>query len=173
MPKVHFVKKARKNNKKAGIKKGQSYWWWSHRMKGSVSGFKRYSLKPPRPSQLTLSEFWQAVYSVQESVEDAGPEPDDVISTLRDVANQIREAGEACDEKFNNMPDGLQQGETGQLLEARRDACSTLADQLEEVADNIESDCNEVDGDTEDETEQERKESIINERLSEIDWTFE
>lgn len=176
MPRVHFVKKARKDNKKAGIKKGDSYYWWKTRMKGSASGVVHYSKARPRPSQLTMSPFYQQVYAAQESVEDAGNDISEITSALRVAAEEIRSAGEECDEKYNNMPEGLQQGETGQLLEARRDACETLADQLESVADDIE---NEVEGEDEDsdgkrdQDAENKTVDMIQEHLDGIDWTFE
>lgn len=177
MPRVHFVKKARVAKAKHGIKKGDSYYWWKTRMKGSKSGVMHYSKTQPRPSQLTMSEFYGAVYAAQESVEDADYSvPSEMADVLRAAAQEIREAGELCDEKFNNMPEGLQQGDTGQLLESRRDACETLADALETAADDTESVDSDVDDDDAfdgDEAKIERKTELVNDILAGIDWTFE
>ncbi len=52
MARAHFVKKARKDNPAAGIKAGDSYYWWKFRRGG-----KHYSKTAPRPSQLTQSEY--------------------------------------------------------------------------------------------------------------------
>lgn len=38
---------------------------------------------------------------------------------LESLAEQVREFGEEQQGKFDNMPEGLQQGDTGQLLEER------------------------------------------------------
>jgi len=52
MPRVHFVKHARKDNDL--VKKGESYYWWKFRFTG-----KCMSKTPPRKSQLTESEYWK------------------------------------------------------------------------------------------------------------------
>lgn len=142
MPRVHFVKAARKNNPVA--KKGESYYWWQP-MVGGRGGAKRYSKERPRPSQVTQSEYLSACYSAQESVEDslsnfiAGKcELADLIGDLESAADEVRQAGEDCDEKYNNMPDGLQQGDTGQMLEQRRDAAESLADEIESAKGEVE-----------------------------------
>lgn len=132
MGRVHHVKKARKDNKAAGIKKGQEYWWVAH--KTARGGFKRYFTKPPRPSQCTQSDFYQALYGLQEEMQDAKAETMGEVEGLRDSwAEQAREIGSEQQDKFDNMPEGLQQGETGQLLEERANAMNEYADEIEGV----------------------------------------
>jgi len=145
MAKVHHVKKARKAIPNAGIKVGDSYYWWKLRMPGSRGGTKRISKTYPRQSQLTLSEYRSTAYSIEEEVEDAFKviaTKDDVTGLadlLNEKAGEVRDLGSEQDDKFNNMPEGLQQGETGQLLETRRDCCESTADNLESAASEIEN----------------------------------
>lgn len=136
MARVHFVEKARKAIPSAGIEVGDSYYWWKF-MVGGRGGAKRVSKTQPTRSQTTQSDFYSAVYDLEDRISDLQIEdyatPDDLKSELDDIASEIRQLGEEQDEKFNNMPEGLQQGDTGQLLEERRDACEAWADELEAI----------------------------------------
>lgn len=132
MGRVHHVKKARKARKDAGIKKGQEYWWVA--FKTARGGFKRYFTKPPRPSQCTQSEFYSALYGLQEEIEDAKPTDMADLESMRDEwASRARDIGQEQQDKFDNMPEGLQQGDTGQLLEERAQAMDEYADEIEGV----------------------------------------
>jgi hypothetical protein len=127
MPRVHFVKKARKKNPVA--KKGESYYWWKFQFGG-----KRYSKTPPKPSQLTQSEFLSSVFALQEEMADAGADTiDDLRSLQDDWCERIQEIGDGCQERFDNMPEGLQQGDTGCLLEERVNAMEMWRDEIESV----------------------------------------
>jgi len=130
MASVHFVKKARKANKEAGIKKGESYYWWSFKFGG-----KRYSKTLPRASQLTQSDFLSQAYSLSEQLEDitVDMDIDEIRSQVEDVVEQIRSLGEEQAEKYDNMPEGLQSGSTGELLQGRVDECEDWASNLESV----------------------------------------
>jgi hypothetical protein len=134
MPRVHHVKKARRGVPSIGVKPGDSYYWWANRAPGSRSGVKRYSKTPPKPSQTTGNPFYAELYSIQEDIGEATPEDladlqemrDDWVQRVNDLAQEQRD-------KFDNMPEGLQQGETGQLLEERADALEQWASDLEGV----------------------------------------
>ncbi len=158
MPRVTHVLKARKDNPVA--KKGESYYWWKFRYGG-----KRYSLTPPRSSQLTQSEFLGAMYLALEIIEDfemsdeqlatwaSSPDPsdwtDDLANAVREAAEMIRDAGEQANENRDNMPEALQDGPTGEMLQERYDSTQDMADELESKADDIEG-WDEVDPDEED-----------------------
>jgi hypothetical protein len=162
MPKVIHVKKARKANKAQGIKKGQSYYWWSVMIGGR--GVKRYSLTKPKPSQLTNSEFWGTYYAIQEDVNDAAPQSTEDVETRRDdIVSQLESLRDETDEKFNNMPDGLQQGDTGQMLEERVSGLEEVISELENV------DCAFSDDDLEEGlTDEEKRQEWIAEKWSEV-----
>lgn len=165
MPKVHHVKKARKANKERGIKKGASYFWWSTMIGGR--GVKRYSLTRPKPSQLTNSEFWSTYYSLQEDASDAPPQSTEDVEPQRDdIVSQLEQLRDDTDDKFNNMPDGLQQGDTGQMLEERVSGLEDVISELENV------DCDFSEDDLEegltDEEKEEKRQEWITERWSEV-----
>lgn len=140
MARAHFVQKARKAIKGTDIKKGDSYWWWKFR-----HGSKHTSKTQPRPSQLTQSDFYSRVYAAQEAIEDCSAS--DEVRDVRDsVASDLRELGEECQGKHDNMPESLQQGDTGQLLEERAQVMEAAADELEslELDDPDDSDLDEI-----------------------------
>lgn len=132
MPRVHFVKKARKDNRV--VKKGESYYYWTFR-----HGGKRMSKTRPRPSQLTQSEYYQAIRGMVEEVEDMtlDADNDDIMSDLEDIiedmSNRLEELAEEQYEKKENMPEGLQEGPTGQLLEERSDMLESAQSDLDGI----------------------------------------
>lgn len=137
MANAEFVKKARKPNPvvtqedidraNAGEAGAASYYKWSFRFGGT-----HYSKTYPRPSQLTQSEYLSAVYALQEEIADAATPSSEELVELRDTwAEQARAIGEECRDRFDNMPEGFQEGDTGQLLERRADAMDTWADEIE------------------------------------------
>lgn len=108
MPRVHHVKKALKDNPVA--KKGESYYWWKPMVNGR-GGAKRYSKTPPKPSQLTSSEFLGTVYDIQDEIATAAASTMAELIDLRDGwVGEINDLKSETEDKLNNMPDGLQQG---------------------------------------------------------------
>jgi len=126
MPKVTFVKKARKDN--PACKKGESYYWWKH-----AYSPKRYSLTRPRSSQLTQSDFLSQLYGAQEAIEDGGSSLSSLRDAIEDARSVIEEIGGECTEKRDNMPDALQDASTGELLQTRADSCEEVAQRLDEL----------------------------------------
>ena len=129
MPKVNFVKAAAKDNRVA--KKGENYYWWKFRFGG-----KYLSKTPPRPSQLTQSDFLSRQMELEERIGQLGENADTFEGLRADVegiCDEIRMLGEEQEEKLNNMPDSLQQSPTGELLEGRSSACEDWVGELEEV----------------------------------------
>jgi hypothetical protein len=129
MPRLHFVKKARKDNPVA--KAGESYYWWQH-------AFSRisYSKERPKPSQMTQSEFMSEYLSMGEDFEEAVngavsmEELDDARRELIERAEQLRDDTE---EKLGNMPDSLQEADTGQMMQERIDGLDGWISDLEAV----------------------------------------
>lgn len=129
MARVTHVKKARKDN--PVVKKGESYFHWSFRFGG-----KHYSKTYPKRSQLTQSGFLSQMYSIEDdSIADfcSTTSVDALQEEVDNVAQQIRDLGEECEENRNNMPEGLQDGLTGELLQTRYDDCEAMADELEAI----------------------------------------
>lgn len=133
MPKVHTVKSARNPIPSVGVKKGDTYYWWKFRYGG-----KRVSKVYPKRSQLTQSEFLSAYYELLERLDTLDPaaymdDPASLRSDLEDIASEIRQLGDDQRDKRENMPEQLQDGDTGTLLEERADGCESWADELEGI----------------------------------------
>lgn len=133
MARVHHVK-ARKDYPDIGVKKGEMYYWWA--LKTQRGGIKRRSKTPPRPSDLTLSEFKGTLYGAQESFEDqlgAAESFADLESAREEFKGELETLRDEQSDKLSNMPEGLQQGDTGQLLQSRYDELETMISDLEGV----------------------------------------
>ena len=132
MARVHY-RKARKDYPDHGIKAGDMY--YTAKIKtGPRSSRTIRQLAPIKQSQLTTSAFKSGWYAAQEALDGAFS-----IDDARSVAEEIRALGEEAETAFENMPEGFQQADTGQLLEARRDAAYECADAIETACDDWES----------------------------------
>ena len=123
---VH-VKKAQKDYPEHGIKKGESYYWWKFKRGG-----KYYSKTAPRRSQLTQSAFYAAIFDIEDEIADA-PADDGLAGIADDIASRLRELGDECQSNLDNMPEGLQQGSSGELLQERVSAMEQAADEIESL----------------------------------------
>ena len=161
--KLNFVAKARKDYPAHGIKKGESYFWWKFRFGG-----KHFSKVRPPASQLINSPFLRSIAEAGESLDAASVtftedhDFEQLATSLEEIAQTLRDLGEEAGSSFDNMPEGLQQGETGQLLEARRDRCDEIATELDDAATEIRDFGNE-DEDTPEEERIESAESKVGE----------
>lgn len=118
MPRVHYVKKARKDNPVA--QKGEPYYWWKFRYGG-----KRYSKTYPKASQLTQSDFLRWLYDWQEQTIDTW-------DALQDMIEEFTERREECEESLENMPDSLRESSaSGELLQLRVDMLEEWVGELE------------------------------------------
>jgi len=125
MPRVTFVKKARKKN--PVCKKGESYYWWKFRYGG-----KRYSLTRPRASQLTRSAYFGTIYAMQEEIEDwSGDDSDEFDGLKESIQGQVEELGQETQDSLDNMPESLQYSPTGELLQERIDALEGADSELD------------------------------------------
>lgn len=133
MPRVTHVKAAQKDYPEHGIKKGEPYYWWKF-MVGGRGGPKQFSKTPPKAAQLTQSAFLSQIYDINDRVEslEAG-DHEELESNIQELAEEFRAAGEECSENLSNMPEGLQQGSTGELLQQRADDCESIASELESI----------------------------------------
>ena len=120
-------RKAAKDYPAQGIAKGDMYYYVKIKT-GPRTSREMRSKTPFKRSQLTQSDYLSQLYDW----EDGKAEISDMESAQQ-FADDIRTLGEEQDEKFNNMPEGLQQGDSGQMIEARRDACEAAADEIEEI----------------------------------------
>ena len=123
-----YHRKARKDYPDQKIKKGDMYYYTSIKT-GPRSSRVIRQIDRIRPSQMTSSEFKGGWYATQENFPDS-PSAEDITA----AAETIRELGEQASENFENMPDGLQQGDTGQMLENRYSEAENISDQLDELS---------------------------------------
>jgi uncharacterized protein YicC (UPF0701 family) len=137
VPRVH-QRKAAKDYPSDGIAKGETYYTWSIKLQrgGLVKRSKTY----PKPQQLTTSEYRIAVLDLIDRINDA-----EDIDALRSVADDIRELANEQQEKLDNMPEGLQQGATGELIQERQQECESWADDVDAACDQLESTLSDID----------------------------
>jgi Zn-dependent M32 family carboxypeptidase len=170
MPRVFRIEKSRVPHKcgKCGctVEKGQPYVYWTKRVGfGRISGVKytRCSKQEcyPKQSELTSSEFYSAWESIKENVDfSAATTIDEMESCVSDAVNEISSLRDETQSKLDSMPEGLQQGDTGQLLQQRVEA-------LEEVISNLESaDVSFEEPDKEEDQSDEEHEQAVEEALS-------
>ncbi len=136
MPRVHYVKKARKDN--SAVKKGEPYYWWKFRFAG-----KRCSRTRPRPSQLTQSEKLSRYYEVQEAIDDVVDvyaDVQEVIDTLNEQVEEVRAIGEEYQESADNIREHFESSEVADdceeksyMLEATADSIDNIVSRLENV----------------------------------------
>jgi hypothetical protein len=156
MPRVHHVKKARKDN--PVCKAGESYYWWKFRYGG-----KRYSLTRPRPSQLTNSPYFGSIRSLVEKIEDTTVTDADQLNELKEeVRDELESIQSECQDSLDNMPDSLQYSPTGELLQERIDACDSAISDFDSIEDEFDFEENAFedeydDDDFEDDKEREEK----------------
>lgn len=149
MPRVNTVQKTQKARKcgKCGetIEIGQPYRWWKFR----YGGKRERCMKPecsPKASDLTQSAFLGGMADAEQAhadairnVQEGGGDLNSFAEELRGIAETVRELGEEAQSSLDNMPEGLQQGDTGQMLEGRVSSCEEIADALESAADEAEN----------------------------------
>jgi hypothetical protein len=167
MPKVTFVKKARKDVPNSDIKAGESYYWWAF-MQGGRGGPKIVSRTKPKQSQLTQSEFWSAVFGVREDNDGRTPDFEDLEPNIENITNELENIKDETQGKYDNLPDGLRDGSSGELLQGRIDALESAISDLESI--DLSWDEPEKADDETDEQFEERKETEKDERAEEI-WS--
>lgn len=109
-----------------GIKKGSPYYWWKFKRGG-----KRFSLTPPRRSQLTQSSFYATIFDIEDDLAKVEPNEDSVTGARDSAAEALRNLGDECQSSLDNMPEGLQQGSSGEMLQNRIAACGEKADEFD------------------------------------------
>ncbi len=133
MPRVHRVKKARKDN--PAVKKGEPYYWWKFRYAG-----KRYSKTHPRASQLTQSDKLSRYYEAQETVDDLNAEGDvaEIIDTLAEVSETVGEIGEEYQQSADNIRDYFEYSEVADQCEENVSACESTVESIDDAANALE-----------------------------------
>lgn len=128
MPRVTFVKSARKDN--PAVSKGESYYWWKFRNRG-----KQYSKTRPRPSQLCTgrkSEVMAEQESLSDSISDNN-DMEEIKASAEACAERFRELGAEYEESADMMPEALQYGEQAENMREMNSMLEMAADELEAV----------------------------------------
>lgn len=126
MARVHYVKSAAKDYPHAGVKKGEPYYWWKPFRQG-----KRISKERPKASQVATSEYAQRVLGLVEGLEEwGGPWTE---SDRDDLVLELEEIRDMQQDSYDAMPEGLQQGDVGVMLEERVSALDEWIDELGQI----------------------------------------
>lgn len=152
------------------IEVGMSYRWIKPKS-GPYGGRKRYrclSCPSWRPSETTSSSALASIYGAQEAAEDAlnawdGESLDDIEGLLSELADGIREGGEAWRESAQNIEDGF--GHPTSQSEELTDR----ADQIDSSADDVESEFSNLEEFDEDAIRSEKEDVVLSEMLGELD----
>jgi len=132
LPRVIHVKKARKAQPEIGVAVGEPYYHWSRMIGGRGQKFK--SKERPTRQQLTGSPFMSQLFDLEDlQAAIIANGYDDVEAYVEQLVGEIRSLQDDTQGSFDNMPDSLQQGETGQLLEERAAALEAWAIELESL----------------------------------------
>lgn len=123
MPKLNYVKKARKDNPVAKI--GESYYWWQFAFSPI-----QYSKDKPKRWQLTKSEFLQTVYQMED-----GLGPTMSVGDLESLITDIEELRDEQQDKLSNMPDTLQDSS---ILNERIETLDDFITELESILSDVE-----------------------------------
>lgn len=133
-------KTARKDYPDFGIKKGDVYWRWQSYFRGPTVR----SLTQPTRSQVEPNENKAIVYAAYDGFAPAADaSAEDVASDIQSIIDELGTAENGFEEKFEAMGEGLSQGDTGQAIDANRDACSSAASELEDIKTGVEDQDNE------------------------------
>ena len=132
MARIKHVKAA-KDYPAQGIAKGDMYYYTKIKT-GPYSSRVMRSKTPFKRSQLTSSDYLSQLYDWEDSKAEIGSMED-----AQQFADDIRQLGEEQQEKLDGMPEGLQQGSTGEMLTERAEACENAANEIEEIISDWES----------------------------------
>jgi|ERR1035437_176851 hypothetical protein len=114
------------------VKKDESYYWWQFPYQE-----KRISKTQPSRSQLTQSSFYSTLWDVEDRIgamsiisygtgEDFKNVVDEIVADLTSLKEEIESS-------LENMPEGLQSGSTGELLQERINALESYIGELEGI----------------------------------------
>jgi len=149
MPRVHFVKAARKDN--PAVKKGESYYHWKFRYGG-----KHYSRTRPKPSQLTQSDKLSRIYEAQEMLSEVcfptevgDMDRDQLVAMMDTVRSAYEDAAEAfreVSEEYNESADNKEEyfPGTGDEIREKADACEEAASEADDAASEWDSAINDI-----------------------------
>lgn len=124
-----------------GIIKGDEYYQWAIKSQRGGTVYRQHAKHGSvRQSQLTHSKM-SGAYAAIEGVEDAmrtAETCEDVAEALRGASSDIESVRDEYQESLDNMPEQLQQGDTGQQIQEKIDGLDEFAQNLNDAADECE-----------------------------------
>jgi hypothetical protein len=141
MARATFVKKARKDNKTEGIKKGESYYWWQFAFSP-----KQFSKTPPTRSQLTRSAFNSTLFAIEDGMGERFKDlttSEAIQNALDELKLEIEELRDETQGSLDNMPQQLQDADSGQLLQERIDGLESWISELDSIDTDIDEELTE------------------------------
>lgn len=144
MPRVHSIKKARKEftttEDNVKIKKGDPYYYWKFR----YGGYRTSSIYP-KPRQLTQSAYLQSIYDIQDMISNIQAD-ENIADEVQNIISEIENLRDEQQERLDNMPEHLQDSSSsGQMLTERIDALENALSELEGIDTDVEIDENDID----------------------------
>lgn len=137
MPKIHTVAKAQKDYPEAGIVRGDTYYWYKQKiMSGGGWHSKLTRTKTmPAPGSITQSPYQQVVNELQKvSYGFQNADTFEELDSMRvDLVGELEALRDEQQEKLDNLPESLQSGPTGELLQERYDALEEQISALNDV----------------------------------------
>jgi hypothetical protein len=126
MPRLNFVKRARKDYPDYRIAKGDSYYWWTFR-----NGGKHISKEKPRRSRLTQSSFNSTLWDIEDDLQEIEAEnAEDLETIVQEYIDRIMELKEETEQNLENMPEQLQESS---ILPERIEALNIWISELESI----------------------------------------
>jgi vacuolar-type H+-ATPase subunit E/Vma4 len=116
--------------------KGEEYYQWSIKSQRGGTTYRQHVRHGSvRQSQLTHSKMsgaYAAVEAAEDEIASAG-NVYDMKAALETCAEEIGNVRDEYQESLDNMPENLQQGDTGQQIQEKIDALESFADELTSV----------------------------------------
>lgn len=111
------------------IAKGESYYWWQFKNNPKI-----FSKTRPKQSQLTQSSYLSELYTIEESLaEFSAASIEDMDAGVQDFQSQLEQLRDQCQTSLDNMPESLQSGPTGELLQERIDCLDSAIDEISSI----------------------------------------
>ena len=109
-------------------------------MRGSVFRQRKPIIRCPdcglKPYELSTSDYVRQIGAIVEDwVENYVTDAGDYDGLGEAIANDLQEIMDSCEESLENMPEGLQEGDVGSLLQERIDALEEAISQLTDYFD--------------------------------------
>jgi hypothetical protein len=121
----------------APIVPGELYYFFSVGFRGS----KRYRCKLHRPKQSELcGSKLSGVYAAIEDVEEVlttATTPEEIAEALESAASDVESVRDEYQESYDNLGDNFQNGQPGDDIQEKIDACEEFAQTLSDAADEV------------------------------------